>query len=201
MYGRRAAGRPRMGVNLQPSSQKVYDRLHSRTQLTPRVAHAARLYASGAMPTKKAAALAVGLKPTTLYATTGRASGSPLAQSLMEDVQTQVHERAIDVGALLHRLSVEAISTIDHVRRNGTTEDIRLKAAIDLADRGPQTSKVQKMQVESFTLAGKDVDAIRQAMAESVRVQQLHADVTGDFEQLGAMEDLHDDSRRLASGD
>lgn len=194
-------GRPRTAVNLLPSSQKVVDRLAARTRLSPRIAHATRLYATGAVPTKKAAAEAVGLKPITFYTATSRKIGTPLAHALMEDVTTQVHERAIDVGALLARLSVEAIGTIDHIRKNGTTEEIRLKAAVDLADRGPQTSKVQKHQVETFTLDGKDVEAIRAAMAESVRVRELHGEVEGHFEQLGTLEGSSDLGRGSSSSD
>lgn len=152
------------------------------------------------MPTKKAAALAVGLNPAYMYQATAPASGTPLAHDLMTDVTTQIHERAIDVGALLHRLSVEAIATIDNVRRNGTTEDIRLKAAIDLADRGPQTSKVQKHQVETFTLDGKDVEAIRRAMVEGIDVTKLHGEVSGHFEQVGSLEALRDDARSPVGG-
>ena len=150
--------------------------------------HAARLYASGVVPTKKAAALALGLKPVSFYQATSKTMGSPLLLDTINNTTQQVAERTVDVGALLARLSVEAIGTIDHIRRNGTSEDIRLKAAIDLADRGPQTSKVQKHQVESFTLDGKDVEAIRRAMVESIQVAQLTESVAGHFEQVSTTE-------------
>ena len=165
-------------------TQVEYTRRANRTSLTPRVAHALRLYSMGTAPTKKKAAEMVGLTPATLYGVTGAFNGNNLARRFLDDTSAQIHERAIDVGALLHRLSIEAIGTIDKIRRDGTTEDIRLKAAIDLADRGPQTGKIQKHQVESFTLAGKDVENIRRAMLEGADVHALYNDVTQDFEQV-----------------
>lgn len=170
--------------NRTHGTQVEYERRAKRTSLSPRVEHALRLYSMGTAPTKKKAAEMVGLTPASLYGMTGAFNGNNLARRFLEDTSAQIHERAVDVGALLHRLSLEAIGTIDHIRKNGTTEDIRLKASIDLADRGPQTGKIQKHQVESFTLAGKDVENIRRAMLEGADVQSLYGEVAQDFEQV-----------------
>lgn len=167
-----------------PKTQAVYDRLKRRTDNTPRVRHALRLYVTGAVPTKKAAALAVGLKPISLYQSIMPSLGDTHNTKFMETLDQNIQEKAINVGVLLDRLSVEALDTINHIRTQGSSEALRLKAAIDLADRGSRTGKIQKHQVESFTLNGRDVEALQAAMLESGRVTALHGEVQGNFEKV-----------------
>ena len=146
--------------------------------------HALRLYASGAAPTKKAAAEAAGLKPVTMYIATSPTLGETHNTRFMQELDSDIQTKAIDVGVLLDKLSVEAVHTIHHIRNNGSSEALRLKAAMDLADRGSRTGKIQKHQVESFTLTGRDVEALSAAMLESKHVSALHEEVQGNFEKV-----------------
>ncbi len=181
MRNRPVRGRPTLGLRVTAGTQKVYDQLHARTTVSPRVAMATRMYATGAAPTKKAAAEAMGLSPQSLYIASTK---SPAVQKIMDDTTQEVSAKAISISALLTQLSRRAVETIAGLMDESEDETIRLKAAQDLADRGPETSKIQRHQVESFTLHGKDVDRLAAAMLEGHSIESLKGEVQGDYEQV-----------------
>ena len=56
--------------------------------------------------------------------------------------------------------------------QSAESERVQLDAAKDLADRGTETSKIQKHQIESWTLGKADAAAMAAALVESARIRQ-----------------------------
>jgi len=137
---------------------------------------AARLYATGACRTKKAASLAAGLHPNYLTMLTSPANGSVPVLRMLNDIDEKIEDQTIETSAIISLLGRKALGKIAHLMNNGS-EGTQLKAAIDLADRAPETSKTQKVQLDSFSLSGQDVKDLAAAMVESAKAQSAYADV------------------------
>lgn len=143
--------------------------------ISPRVRLAARLYATGAAKTKKEASEMAGLHPNYLTLLTG-ANGSEKVKSLINDVDAMIEDESIATSKIIQRLGRKALGRLANLM-DSENEHVALKAAVDLADRAPETSKTQKIQVESLTLDGTDVRALTQAMLESAREREKYSHV------------------------
>lgn len=159
--------------NLAESTLLHYSRLNARQveDLSPRVRMALRLYVHGAVKTQREAADAAGLN----RAYFSSVANSPAGQKYMQSAHNIIEENANDVSTLMRRLSVRAIAVIGGLMEDGTKEETRLRAAQDLADRGPETAKIQKHQVESFTLGTADARAIAESMVAAASIRQRFA--------------------------
>jgi hypothetical protein len=140
--------------------------------LRPRTKAALRLYASGATKSIAEAARAVGASPASVYVAHGTITG----QALVNDVDSRIEEKTIDMAELLKRLGREAVLKTANLMRSAGSENIQLAAARDLADRSPETSKIQKIQVEPFTLDPLAGKALAAALVESAMVQSKFAE-------------------------
>lgn len=139
---------------------------------SPRVRSAMQLYESGLVPTKGRAAQAVGLAPATLYAATARSVMGEKQDAVLSPIRRAVQEHIVEtITQKLKRVSEEAVDTLSDLMHYSEKEGIRLRAAIDLADRGPETAKIQKHQVESISLTGKDVERLRAGIVEAARIR------------------------------
>lgn len=143
-------------------------------KLSPRVRLAARLYATAAAPTKREASKMAGLHPSYLTMLTGK---SEKVRQLVNDTDALIQDETVSSSVILQRLGRDAIAKISQLMHESQSEGLQLKAAIDLADRSPETSKTQKVQLESFNLDGKDVQALAAAMVEAAEVQGRYAAV------------------------
>jgi len=162
-----------------------YTKFRRVKPLSPRLRNAVRLYASGIVPTKKAAALAVGLAPSTFYQVSCQVVNDPGVKSMFTSVDQLVQDETIDTRRLIEIMSRQAIGKIGNLMNGAAKEEVQFMAARDLADRGQETSKIQRMQVESFTLSGKDVAGLRESMVEAARVKAANAELAdGDFIRL-----------------
>ena len=162
-----------------------YTKFRRVKPLSPRLRNAVRLYASGIVPTKKAAALAVGLAPSTFYQVSCQVVNDPGTKALFTQVDQLVQDETIDTRRLIEIMSRQAIGKIGNLMNGAAKEEVQFMAARDLADRGQETSKIQRMQVESFTLSGKDVAGLRESMVEAARVKAANASLTDeDFIRL-----------------
>jgi hypothetical protein len=149
-------------------------------KISPRVRLAAKYYNSGIAKTLREAAHLACLHPGTLYAM--NASNNEEFNRISGEAAKNADIATGDISAVLQRLGRNALITIEDLRAKSESEAIRLKAAIDLADRSPETSKVQKMQVQTISMDGKDVEALTKALVESEHVQRDFKEVTvGDF--------------------
>jgi hypothetical protein len=135
---------------------------------------AARLYGSGACPTKKAASAAAGLHPNYLSMMTAPKNGNELAKRLVTDVDVMIQDQTVNMSRVLSILGRRAIGSIDQLRRESSNENIQLKASIDLADRAPETQKIQRLQVEALHIGASDAKALAAAMVESAANREQH---------------------------
>lgn len=139
---------------------------------------ALNLYVSGAARTQKEAADAAGVSS----ATVSNARRSPAGRAFEENFDTQVAERSMSLSAVIARLSAKALDVMEEQILNGSTEEVQFKAAKDILDRNPETSKMQKVQLESFTLGNKDAKEIARALTEGMALRSYDAEVAeGDF--------------------
>lgn len=144
---------------------------------TPLTRLAARLYATGAAKTKKDASIQAGLHPSYLSTITSPKNGSDEVLKFMTEVDEILQNRTIDESKLLTSLQRHAIEKIGKLMQYSESDAIQLKAAIDLADRGPNTSKIQKHQISAITVSGRDIAALTQAMVESAKVKEQYAEM------------------------
>lgn len=151
-------------------------------KLSPRVKTAARLYATGAVKTMKAASELAGLHPNTL--TMYMQHNSEL-QEMIQQIDAEVAAKTVDTAPVLKHLEVVALSVMNNLMRNSGSEQIKLKAAQDLLDRGPRTGKVQRTMSVGLTIDGEDAKALAASLVASRNVTQryLH-EVQGDFEKV-----------------
>lgn len=175
---------------------------NSKYGLTPRVKHACRLYASAAVATKKEAAEAVGLNPTYFNVITqpGHKKAMPEAIALIDEIQQRIEDKTVDLSAVVAEVSREALTTVRKLMKDSQNEAIKLKAASDILDRNPETSKTQKIQASSFSLSGEDAKELTNALVMAARAQQsLGAPITGDYVRipLELEEESQDAGQRL----
>lgn len=184
----------------------------ARRPPSPRVALAARLYASGAVATKGEAGEAAGLNGTyfRLVSSPGAQRSHPEVRKLMEDVDAQIHDKTVEMSAILQHIGREALVEMRRLMHASNNEAIKLKAASDLLDRSTETSKIHKHQVASFSVSGDDAKMLAAAMVESAKAREQYPEAaSGDFvkvpiEDAAALsvpeDDLHDARERLFNG-
>jgi hypothetical protein len=148
--------------------------------VSPRVRMAAALYASGAVPTKKAASEAAGLHPHYLTHITQKV-GSEKVRQLIDDIGERITDESVEASVILRTLGRQAVKRI-HQLMDSDNENIALKAAIDLADRSNETSKTQKVQVDGFSLGDEDAKLLAAALVRSAQAEAGHGKViSGDY--------------------
>lgn len=139
----------------------------------------------------------MGIHPTyfSLATSPGSQLHKPELTQLMDEVQQQIHDKTVDLSTVIKTVSREALKTQVELMRSTNNEAIKLKATQDFLDRNPETSKVQKHQVESFSISSEDARALAEAMVRSAALRQMpHSQEAsvGDFVRI-PMEDLNAD--------
>lgn len=109
-----------------------------------------------------------GLHPT--YLTVAMNNSEPVKR-LAASIQQELESDAADMSKVMQRLGRMAVGRLAQLMDSGS-ESIALKAAIDLADRSPETQKTQRVEVASLTLSGGDAKAIAEALVESAEAQK-----------------------------
>jgi len=174
-------GRAALELPELPSREELYRRIKPG----PRVKMAARLYASGAVKSKKAACEAVGLNPTYLSLLSRESVSHPEIVSIIGDVDRAIHDKNIALSVVIAMAARKALGRVNGLV-DSQNEHIALKAASDILDRNPETSKTQKLQVTSFSLEGQDAKEIAQALVRSAEVREkFNAIGEGDFVKIG----------------
>lgn len=145
-----------------------------------------RLYAHTAVPTIREAAFAVGVHPIYL----GNMARTVAGQAFMKSAHEAINNTALSTNQLIERLSRRAVEVIGGLMEDSGSESIRLKAATDLADRGSETSKIQKHQVESFTLGAEDARVIAESLVTAATLRARHTNLlTENFDKVSTIED------------
>lgn len=161
--------------------QLIKGRMEEKTFLKPRARMALRMYALGAVPSISGAAEAAGISGPYLNII----ANSSFGKEYIAELQEKLDVTAISTTDLLQQLGRKAVEKIADHMENASSEGLRLKAAIDLADRSPETSKTQKLQVESFSIDGKDAKAIAEALVMGEQVHRTFAKLAeGNFDQV-----------------
>jgi hypothetical protein len=167
---------------LAEATLKTYEQLQNREELSPRVKMALRMYAHGAVRTLEQAAEATGIS----YQYLSTVKNFPIGKKFMNAIDEKLSDKSIQTSAIISELGRKAIGKIAGIMEDGEKEEHRLKAAIDLADRAPETSKIQKHQVEAFTLSGKDALALATALTQSQQVREHYTSVAaGNYDKVG----------------
>lgn len=139
-------------------------------QPSPRVALAARLYATAVCRTQREASIAAGLNPNGL--SYHRFQHRDMHMQLESQIQSAIDEKAISASALIQQLSLKAVRTVE-ATMEGDDPKLALDAAKDLLDRNPETSKTQKISTESFLVRPTDIAALGAILRESERLSPL----------------------------
>jgi len=169
----------------------------TRTRLTPRMRIGLHLYATGTVKTLKEAARVVNCHPVSLQL----AAQSPAGQEVMETAHKIIEDKTLSASQLVQKLSRRMVELEAKIAEDSPNEGLRLKAAQDLLDRNPETSKTQRIQADVLTLDGKDAQAIAAAMVEAARLKAQFADAAvGDYVKVDTREDAHTQMEALADG-
>lgn len=143
----------------------------------PRLRMAARLYASGAVPTKKAACEAVGLSPNYLTVM----NQNPEVKNILAEVDRAINDETVSLSRVIALTARKAARRIGELVDSGN-EHVALKASSDILDRTPETSKHFKTTSTSWSLDGKDAKELALALIEGARAKEKYlAIAAGDF--------------------
>lgn len=164
------------------STARVYEAIRRREKLSPRVKHALRLVASGAA-NQNEAARAFGLNPAYLSVVKNQ---SPEADRIMSEMDQQIGEKAVDTSAILRALGRKALAKVGSLMSFAEKEEIQLKAAQDILDRNPETSKVQRHQDITPSIDPAAARILAAALVEGAKVLNDHGEIAaGDFVHAG----------------
>lgn len=146
-------------------------------RLSPKAKLALKAVVLGGMKHREAAQVA-GLHKVYV----SQLKNSTPGQEYMAELEGKLDEKSLDTSALLTQLGREAIERLAGLMRFSANENIILRASQDLADRAPDTQKIQRHQVESFTLSGRDAKEIAEAMVASAKMkEQFQSAAQGDY--------------------
>jgi hypothetical protein len=154
---------------------------YQKQGLSPRVKLATRLYHTGLAKTKAEAADLAGLARGTFYIAS---TTNPQVTNLAEQVDKEFFDETIDTSRLIKRLGKEALGHIAKTMRSPIVKaEVALKAAQDLADRSPETSKVINVNARVETpLSDEQVAALRSAVLEAASLREkFQAAAVGSF--------------------
>lgn len=100
---------------------------------------------------------------------------SPVAQEISAGVQLDVRRRIVDIGAVIEGLSHQAVMKVKELMDGAGKEDVQLRAAQDLLDRNPKTSKTRRIAVESLTLTGRDLKELMASLRSADGLEEQFA--------------------------
>lgn len=173
--------------------EPVYCRLHHRmgesassaalrkVKASPRVRMAARLYASGAVPTKKAASAAAGLHPNYLTMLSRPGVENPEVERVIGEVDHAIQDKTVALSQVIALLSRRAAEKMRDLMES-ENEHIVFKASTDILDRNPDTSKMHKSAILHAPLEQGDAQALAKALVEAAQVRERYAGIVeGDF--------------------
>lgn len=154
---------------LRRYSQSYTDQKEIRRKVksTPRTRLAARLYASGLHNQKEASRIA-GLHPN--YLGMLKTSGNPEVNDIIARVDAEMAKDVIDMNTVKRILAQRALRNLGHLMENGEKEEIRFKAAQDLADRHSDTAKTQQVDVRGMMVKG-DAKELAAVLVEAARLR------------------------------
>lgn len=162
-----------------PRTRSNWEIAQKRKTLSPRIKRAIELYESGAVKTKREAAETVGLSRYTLTKTIAM---TPVAQEYAESLSGEIQTKVVDLSAVIERLSAKALDRVAILMDRAGKEDVQLRAAQDILDRNPKTSKTSRVTVDKLSLTGRDVEALTRAITMGRSLKEAYPEATaGDY--------------------
>lgn len=159
----------------------------------PRARMAARLYASGAVPTKRAACEAVGLSAN--YLTVLDSAGNEVTRRIQSEMESKIDDEAVALTTVIQKLSRKALRNIESLMESENAH-VALKASSDILDRNPETSKTFKAAITTFSVDPADAKVLAQALVEGAKVKQRFAQLAaGDYISAEEVDELSKDAR------
>jgi hypothetical protein len=142
---------------------------------------ALRLIHSGAVRTQLEAARVVGVT----YGHISKARRNPMTQLYIRKLEEQLDQNAINMSAAVQELGRRGLLTIaKFMESTEVKEELRLRAAMDLADRSPETSKTSRLSIEGdITLREGDAARLIAALVEASEADATYAKevASGDY--------------------
>lgn len=170
---------------------RAYKEKIDNYRLSPRVKMALRMYAYGSCRTLTEAAEAMDLDVGYLSSVRNSVPGA----AFMESAEAIIADRTLEGHELLNKLGRRALEITARLMETSANENVQLKAAIDLSDRSPTYSAVQKMQVESFTLSGRDAKLIAESLVRGENVHEKFKELSsGNFDRVELTDEPHSNS-------
>jgi len=140
---------------------------------------AARLYASGAVPSKRAACRAVGLFEG--YLSMLDSAGNEVTNRIQGEVEAAIADETVSMSRVIALMGRKALGKVNTLI-DSQKEEIALKASTDILDRNPETSKTFKASITSFNLDAADAKELAAALVASARVKEKFIDISrGDY--------------------
>lgn len=174
-----------------------------------KVRNALRLVAAGM--SQKEAAQAVGVHKVYV---SQLVSGNPRVKEYLHRLEADIDAGVVNMSVAMRELGRRGVGHIAQMMESDSVKDeLRLKAAMDLADRSPETSKTSKISIEGdMTLRQGDATALMQALVEAAEAERkFRAEVeSGDYVKIdttdhllppGAMQSMDASSGAHAAGD
>jgi len=147
---------------------------------------AARLYASGAVPSKREACRAMGLNEH--YLSILSSSGNPEVNSILGEVEKAINDETIALSRVIALMSRKAAKTVNNLM-DSQNEYIALRASSDILDRNPQSSKTIKASVTTLHLDGEDVRQLAKALVAGAKTKEQFSEIAkGDFVRVNTEE-------------
>lgn len=152
---------------------------------TPKTRHALRLVAAGVHTAREASRL-IGRNPGYI---TNLKKVNPHVRAYLKKLEDDIDAGTVNMSVAMQELGRKGIVMIARMMEaEGVVKDeLRLKAAMDLADRSPETSKTSKISVEGdLTLRQGDAAALMSALVEAAEASRTYrAEVSqGDYVKI-----------------
>ena len=147
--------------------------------VSPRVRLACKLYATGAVKTKKEASTVAGLHPMTLTVLSN-SKQNPKVRMLLQELEAKLESGTIQTSHALQILARRAVMKIAGLMEHSDRQDIQLKAAVELADRSPETQKTQNINSMQLSLGSDDAREIARALVESAAARDKFEHIAKD---------------------
>ena len=155
---------------MESAEESTGESIFRNIKPSPRVKLATRLYTTGVCRTKKEASEAAGLHPNYLTMLTGP-NGSEPVKSLMNEIDEKIADETIKTSAIIQSLGRKALGKMSDLMQDAS-ETVQFRAAQDLLDRSPETSKTQRVEAVSFSIGGEDAAMLAKAMMESAKADE-----------------------------
>lgn len=151
----------------------VLVRLAREAKASPRIRMAARLYASGACKTKREAARVAQINPEWF---TTMSNHNPETKRIADAVDGAIDDQSVEMSTTLRTIGREAIKKIRGLMYEDNPH-IALKAAVDLADRSPEVSKVHKQEIVGhMSVRPDDAKLLAESLVAAAEARRLYTE-------------------------